>query len=239
MQHSVREASGDGSELGETPSGSVPTFAMGDAVPGVLPPAARLILLGSVIAGWLLLIRRFGEGDVYAVIGPYACVVIAVSASLYWRALLHWLRPTWRAIWTGLVIGVGMTAATYGVFHLAVWLVPSLDQEVQALYRGARTTTIAQALAWIFAAAVAEEVLFRGAWPATLRNYMPAPAAFGVSLVTYAFAQAGTGSWIVIALALGCGTFWTLQRYYTGSLLSPLISHLIWTPTVILLYPVT
>jgi membrane protease YdiL (CAAX protease family) len=81
--------------------------------------------------------------------------------------------------------------------------------------------------------------LFRGAWPSTLRHYMPAPVAFGVSLVTYALAQAGTGSWIVVALAFACGTFWTLQRYYTGSLLSPLISHLIWSQTVLLLYPVT
>ncbi len=238
MQRSATEAR-DEVVNGETPSGPIPTFAMGEAVPGVLHPGARLALLGSVIVGWLMLIRRFGEGDVYSVIGPYSCVVIAVSASLYSRAIRHWLRPTWRAIWTGLAIGIGMTAATYAIFHLAVQIAPSLDQQVQQLYRGARTTTLAQALAWIVVAAIAEEVLFRGAWPATLRNYMPAPVAFGVSLVTYAFAQSGTGSWIVMALALGCGVFWTLQRWYTGSLLSPLISHLIWTPTVILLYPVT
>lgn len=223
----------------DTPPEGVPTFAMGEAVPGVLHPSARLVLLGSLIVGWFLLIQRFGEGNVYAVVGPYACVVSAICWTLYSRAVRHWLQPTWRAIWVGLVVGIGMTALTYPVFQLAVHIEPSLDADVQALYSGARSTTLAKALAWVLAIIVAEELLFRGAWPATLRNYMSAPAAFTASLLSYAFAQLGTGSWIVMALALACGTLWTLQRRYTRSLLSPLIAHLIWSPIVILLYPVT
>jgi membrane protease YdiL (CAAX protease family) len=212
---------------------------MGDAVPGVLNPGARLVLLGSLIVGWFLLIQRFGEGNVYAVLGPYACVVCAICWTLYPRAMRHWLQPSWRAIWVGFAVGIGMTALTYPVFQLAVHFAPSLDGEVQALYTGARSTTLAKALAWVLALDLAEELLFRGAWPATLRNYMSAPAAFTVSLFSYAFAQLGTGSWIVMVLAFVCGALWTLQRRYTGSLLSPLIAHLIWTPIVILLYPVT
>jgi membrane protease YdiL (CAAX protease family) len=60
-----------------------------------------------------------------------------------------------------------------------------------------------------------------------------------VSIASYAAAQFGTGSWIVMSFALVCGTLWTLQRHLTGSLLSPLIAHVIWTPIVILLHPVT
>ena len=212
---------------------------MGDAVPGVLNPGTRLVLLGSLIVGWFLLIQRFGDGDVYAVLGPYACVVCSISWTLYPRAMRHWLQPSWRAIWVGFAVGTGMTALTYPVFQLAVHVAPSLDGEVQTLYTGARSTTLAKALAWLIALALAEELLFRGAWPATLRNYMSAPAAFTVSLLSYALAQLGTGSWIVMALASVCGALWTLQRRYTGSLLSPLIAHLIWSPTLILLYPVT
>jgi hypothetical protein len=32
---------------------------------------------------------------------------------------------------------------------------------------------------------------------------------------------------------------WTAERYYTKSMIAPLLSHAIWTPTVILLLPVT
>jgi membrane protease YdiL (CAAX protease family) len=223
----------------DTPSGPIAKFAMGEVVPGALPPLARLVLFASLILGWFFLIQRFGEGDIYAVVGPYACVVAAVSWAVYSEAVSHWLHPTWKAIWTGVAIGIGMTAATYPIYAFAAKLAPSLADDVRVLYSGAHTTTLGRAMLWIFAAACAEELLFRGAWPTTLRHFMPAPVAFFVSLVTYSLAQAGTGSWIVVALAFACGTFWTLQRYYTGSLLSPLISHLIWSQTVLLLYPVT
>jgi membrane protease YdiL (CAAX protease family) len=59
-----------------------------------------------------------------------------------------------------------------------------------------------------------------------------------LSVASYAAAQIGTGSWILVLLALVCGTVWTLQRRWSRSLLSPLLAHLIWTPVVILLHPV-
>jgi membrane protease YdiL (CAAX protease family) len=40
-------------------------------------------------------------------------------------------------------------------------------------------------------------------------------------------------------LALVCGAVWTWQRRATGSMVAPLIAHLIWSPAVILLWPVT
>ena len=40
-------------------------------------------------------------------------------------------------------------------------------------------------------------------------------------------------------MALVCGAIWSILRVYTGSLVAPLVAHLIWTPAVIFLYPVT
>lgn len=60
----------------------------------------------------------------------------------------------------------------------------------------------------------------------------------GAAVVSYAAAQLGTGSLLVVSIALGCGALWTLQRLITGSVLSAVISHAIWTPTVVLLCPV-
>jgi membrane protease YdiL (CAAX protease family) len=200
---------------------------------------AVLGLLLLVIGTWFTLIRRFGEGDVYAVIGPYACAVSALMFALRPRALADWMRPGLRPILIGLGVGVAMTVLTYPVFQLGVWLFPELDGYVQALYRGARSTTLVKALIWVVAAATAEELLFRGVLPDVLARWTRKPAAYGVSLVVYALAQLGTGSLIVSLMALVCGAIWSVQRFWTGSLLSSLIAHLIWTPTVILLYPVT
>ena len=37
-----------------------------------------LFLCAGLIVAWALLIRRFGGGDVYAVLGPFAVAVVAV-----------------------------------------------------------------------------------------------------------------------------------------------------------------
>jgi len=198
-----------------------------------------LAVLAALIVAWFVLIQRFGEGDVYSVLGPFACAVCAVSIAIDPRAMQRWLAPNSRALLIGAGVGLGMVALTYPVFRLAVAIAPSLDAQVQVLYIGVYSTTLPRALAWVVSIILAEELLFRGVWPATLQRWLPTRAAYLVSLITYALAQYGTGSWIVMAMAGVCGIVWTLQRVYTDSLLSPLIAHLIWSPTVILFYPVT
>jgi uncharacterized protein len=205
----------------------------------LLRNAGSLVLLCALIVGWVLVVGRFGEGNVYTAIGPYACAVSLLSLALDWRCIASSLRPRLRPISIGVAVGVGMTVLTYPVFRLAALVWPELDASVQGLYQGARSASLAQAFGWTIATIVAEELLFRGVWPHALSQRMSTKQAYVVSLTSYALAQLGTGSWVVLLMAVAMGTIWTLQRHLTGSLLSPLISHLIWTPTVILLYPVT
>jgi uncharacterized protein len=196
-----------------------------------------LALMVGLIAGWGLLMQRFG-GNIYAIMGPYALSVSAVIAALSSRDLRRWLRPTRLAIGSGLAVGVGMTLLTYPLFSLAQLAFPSLGSAVSALYATAHRTSLTEALLWVLAIIVAEELLWRGALLHFLARRVPDALAMAVSLLSYALAQFGTGSWIVMLLALVCGTIWTVQRRLTRSLLSPLISHLIWTPVVILFHPV-
>lgn len=198
-----------------------------------------VLLSGALIVGWWLLVRRFGEGDVYAVIGPYALGVTVLLTALRSGHMRRWMAPTLRSIGIGVGVGVVMTALTYPMFQLSSWLFPQLDADVQGLYRAARSTTLPKAMVWLIAAGLAEEVLFRGVLAHELTALLPERRAHLLGLAMYAAAQLGTGSLIVSLVAAVCGAIWTVQRVYTRSLLSPLISHLIWSPTVILLYPVT
>lgn len=201
----------------------------------------RLLLsMLGLIVGWGLLMQRFGSaGNIYAVMGPFALSVVLVVAALASGKLAIWLRPRRRAILSGLGVGVAMTLATYPVYALLSSIAPELETEVAALYVAAHQTTLAEALPWVLAIIVAEEVLWRGALLHVLERRVPPAIAMAISVATYAAAQFGTGSWVVMLLALVCGTLWTLQRHFTHSLLAPLVAHLIWTPTVILLHPVT
>jgi len=198
-----------------------------------------LFLLQGLIVVWTLLMRQFGGADVYGVMGPYALTVVTMVWLLRGRKVRDWFAPTRLAILTGLLVGVVMTAATYPAFRIAVSIMPWLDQQVQGLYAASRTTSLPVAMAWVTVIIVAEELLWRGLLLEVLDKRVPRGLDVGLSVLTYALAQLGSGSWVVFALAAVCGSLWSMQRRLTHSLLSPLISHMIWTHTVILLWPVT
>lgn len=117
-------------------------------------------------------------------------------------------------------------------------LSPELGGRVASLYQATQQTKLAEAWLWLPVIIIAEELLWRGAVLHVLSERVPQSVAMAISIGSYALAQLGTGSWIAMLLAAVCGSIWTLQRYLTHSLLSPLHAHLIWTPVVILLHPV-
>jgi membrane protease YdiL (CAAX protease family) len=197
-----------------------------------------LALLFALALVWGLLMRQFGGTDVYAVMGPFALVVTVAVRLVRGRAFREWFRPSLRAVAVGLGLGALMTALTYPLFRLAVHLQPAFLPQVEGLYAGASTRSLATAACWVAILVLAEELLWRGALLEALERRTSRGAAVAASVTTYALAQLGTGSWIVFALALVCGSVWTLERLLTRSLLSSTLSHLIWTETVILLYPV-
>jgi uncharacterized protein len=238
LEHPLRAR--DGAREPEAPPERQP---LASAPAPIEEPAAStrlLLLMLGLTVGWGLLMQRFGSaGNIYAVMGPFALSVLLVVVALASSKLAIWLRPKRRAVLVGLGVGVVMTLATYPVYALLRSWVPGLQSEVAALYTAAHQTTLAEALPWVLAIIVAEELLWRGALLYALERRVPPALAMAISVATYAASQLGTGSWIVMLLALVCGTLWTLQRHFTRSLLSPLLAHLIWTPTVILFYPVT
>lgn len=201
-----------------------------------------LVATVVMIAVWAALMSRFGGANVYAVMGPYAACVIVIApvlAKLQGSVQHRWLVARPRDLAFGAAVGVAMTVATYPAFRLATALFPSLEASVESLYAAASTHSLASAVAWTVLIIVAEEVLWRGLVLDELDERLPRVASSTLSVGSYALAQLGSGSFIVLLLALVCGALWTWQRRATGSIVAPLIAHLIWSPTVILLLPVT
>src|SRR3954470_12042566 len=84
----------------------------------------QLTVLAALIVAWFVLIQRFGEGDVYSVLGPFACTVCAVSVVIDPRAMLRWLGPHGRSMLVGAGVGIAMVCLTYPVFRIAVAIDP-------------------------------------------------------------------------------------------------------------------
>jgi membrane protease YdiL (CAAX protease family) len=203
------------------------------------PRALATWVAVGLVTVWVVLMSRFGSSDVYSVMGPYACVVTGVCIALSPRGLLAALSCDARGVLLGLSVGAVMTLLTYPAFLIAVRVMPSLHAQVSGLYQFASTTSLEKALLWIVTLVIAEEVLFREVLPNALQLWTAERSAFALAVLLYSLAQLGSGSWIIFLLALVCGATWTALRLYTGSITPSLLAHGIWTPTVIVLIPVT
>jgi len=206
------------------------------------PPVRSLkysLMLLAMSVVWGIFLHQFGTSPIYWIMGPYAAALSALVLTMRGHALRRALRPSARNVAVGIGVGVAMTLATYPAFHLAKELFPALAHNVSQLYRQSGDESLPVALAWVTVILAAEELLWRGAWIEALVARFGRTRAGVLSVLIYAATQLSSGSFIVCLLAVCCGAVWTAERFYTKSLIAPLISHAIWTPTVILLLPVT
>lgn len=199
---------------------------------------AALCLWFALSAGWLLAVTRFEDAAIYLLLVPLSLGVVAALGLLCAPSVRRWFAPSWAHVALGVGVGLATTGLTYPAFELAAELYPPLEGDVAALYWRARPPSTLGALGSLCLIVLAEEGLWRGALFEGLCRRMSPPAAGALSVLSYAVAQAGTGSWLVFGLALACGALWLWLRAATGSLLPPLLAHLIWTPTVLLFWPV-
>jgi len=193
----------------------------------------------ALVVGWGFTLRTIGSDDVYAYLGPYAVLTLGVAALLLRRRRSETARGWPRNAAIGAAVGLVMTLGTYGAFAVLRSLVPSLETHVIELYGSSRTQSLGPAMAWTFVILVAEELLWRELLLRAAHEKISLPARVGIALGTYVLVQIGSGSWVVALAALVCGGIWTAERVVTRSLLAPLVSHAIWTETVIHLHPVT
>ena len=207
-----------------------------DETPARAPKYA--LLLGGMSIAWGVMMSQFGQGQIYWIVGPYAALISVVLLTVRGHALLRLLRPNLKNVSVGIAVGGAMTLATYPAFSAAKSLFPELFANVAQLYQQSHQEWLPTALTWVVVILTAEELLWRGAWIEALTPRFGRLGACLISVGIYAGTQLCCKSFIVGLLALCCGALWTLERHYTKSLLAPLISHLIWTPTVILLIPV-
>jgi membrane protease YdiL (CAAX protease family) len=172
--------------------------------------------------------------------GMAAAGVLGVGAA-WWasraQAPMRW-RPTRRDIAFGVLGGVAMVCATHLSYAPAIEAVPALAHEARLLYaRLDEPPGRWSAVPLIVLVVIAEELVWRGvAYPHVERRFGRL-AAVAIVTITYGIPQLGSGSWLLVLLALACGFVWTLQRAATGRVAAPLLTHLTWTVSVMLLFP--
>jgi CAAX protease family protein len=207
------------------------------------PAQRRLIMLALASGVWLVSfaeLARMGTWTTFAVGGA----VLALAALVFGAVPAALLRPSAGKVAAGLVAGVLMAVLT----HLAYAVVAPLVPEVRAatsrllgLLNVGGFSPGARALL-IVVIATSEEVLFRGALGGNAtprirglqRGDLLAVAALAA---VYALATVTLGSPLLMACALGCGIAWGVLRVLAGSLVVPIIAHVVWDLGVLVVWP--
>lgn len=169
-------------------------------------------------------------GTLAAVLG--AAVFIIEPAPT--RALL---RPTWRLVALGAVMGLLMAMGTSLLYPLAAQQLPLLGNETEQLYRSLRGPPPWLVAVGLVPVIVGEELVWRGLTQGALVGRFSRWTAAALATVAYAAAHLTVGSAALALAALGCGAVWSALRAHTGSLVPPLIAHLAWDAVVLLWLP--
>jgi len=212
----------------------------------VTRPALRLLVLALV--GWLACFGVLAAAGTWT---PFALLGLSLTAVAVGSRAVSWglLRPSFRTVALGALGGASMVLVTHLAYVAVVRLAPTVGgatRELLTLLNVAGFSPGARALL-ITVIAGCEELLFRGLLPGSAAHLARAPrwpargelrriVAFTVA---YALTTAPLGSPLLMLCAVACGGVWASMRVATGSLVVPILAHIIWDLGVLLVWPLS
>ena len=188
------------------------------------------VLLGLIVAAvaWALLFALGREGFwpraalAGATIGGYALVVLRED-------IPRLLQPTPADVAIG-VVSAGVLWAVFWIGdRLVTRVLPRLSAEVDDLY-AVRGHTSTRTMPFVLSVIGPAEELF---W----RGLVQTRAGIAVSLVAYALVHLWERKPILLLAALTGGAFWAGLFAWRGTLVAPILSHLLWDLAIIVWFP--
>jgi len=137
-----------------------------------------------------------------------------------------------RPVVTPVVSGVAAFGAFYGIALLST-RIPVLHRAIDSVLQFAEEGTGPAVYATTLANGLAEEVFFRGALYAAVRD----GDQVAVSTAAYVLATAATRNPALIAAAAVMGTLFAVQRRVTGGIQASILTHLTWSALMLRFLP--
>jgi len=202
--------------------------------------------MALALLGWLLCFAVLAYRGTWT---PFAFVgVLLATLAVKWSAVpLSQFRLDRRTLLIGVGAGVMMVLVThlaYGRLSAAFPAVRSGTLELLSLLNVVGFSPPARA-ALIVVIASCEEVLFRGLLPGSARGQQralrwPSGREFGGLLgwsLLYALTTLPLASSLLVLCAFVCGTVWATLRLATGSVVVPILAHVLWDLGVLVVWP--
>jgi uncharacterized protein len=196
---------------------------------------AGFVLLGAVVLGLTLRIEPGSRLFYLATFGLAAIWAVGAFAS----GRLHLGRISFRdQLIRPVATPIGVGAILAGVFVVGAllvngisWLQP-LQRQVESVITYADQGTLAVLVVITAVNGVAEELFFRGAVYAAITRH---PVIWTTLL--YAAATAATGNIMLTFAATLLGLVCGLERRASGGILAPILTHITWSLTMLLVLP--
>ena len=191
------------------------------------------VVVGAVVLGLSLRIEPGNDWFYAATLGLAAVWAVGAFAS----GPLH-LGRTWRGRGPGprpLLMPLAYAVLLSAVFvagALVVRQVPPLDGQVQHVLDHADQGSVALLALVTAVNGIAEELFFRGALYAATPHR---PVA--VTSAAYVVATLATGNVMLAFAAILLGVLVGLERRATGGIQAPIITHVVWSVTMLLALP--
>jgi membrane protease YdiL (CAAX protease family) len=206
----------------------------------------RLRLLTLALLGWVMcfaVLASVGSWTPFAFVGVLL-VLLTVQSSAVPPSQF---RPSGRSLLVGVGAGLLMVLATHLAYDWLSGAFPRLRSgtlELFSLLNVEGFSPPARA-SLIVVIASCEEVLFRGLivsapghdlpelrWP-----LLPEFGKLVLWAIAYALTTVPLASPLLVMCAFACGTLWGTLRAATGSVLVPILAHVIWDLGVLLIWP--
>lgn len=187
---------------------------------------------GLLLVGWVLAIIFSPPDRLYVGLGLYSLVAVPYLVYTQQQHLRRELADLRLWLW-GAGAGAVAILGTHIAFMPMDTFWPDLHEAVRTEYSTRAMTGVYAVIPWLLPVATFEELFFRG----HILPAKPRVLHLGGALALYLGCQAAIGSWVVVLLAFGLGSYWLALRTLTRSLWAPVLSHMLWTPAMMVIWP--
>lgn len=196
--------------------------------------AVVTLVVGSIVLGATL---RIPPGDDLFYLSGLALAAVWIAGGLAaGRLHVGWAHTRGAGFARPVVQPVALALLTVAIFlagAVVLGRVPWLAGRIEDVLDHARYGSLP--LIWMVTVVtgVGEELFFRGALFAAVGRRHP----IAITTVVYGLATAATGNLMLTFAALVLGLLTGAQRRVTGGVLAPIITHVIWSSSMLFLLP--
>lgn len=196
--------------------------------------AAITVLVGAVLLGVSLGLPPGDDRFFWATLVLAACWVVGAVASgpLHLGHIRVGEQRLARPVVQPIVVGL-VAVVVFAVGGAVVVQFPFLRGQVVEVLDHAQVGSLGIVVVITVLNGIAEELFFRGALFAAIGRHRPVL----VSTLVYALATVATANVMLVFSALVLGALVGLQRRVTGGILAPVLTHITWSVSMVLVLP--